>query len=350
MQKHIIFVALVCWQFEQVRSAALRRWEIVDLIYHSYKRSDFKAFKEYPDDLFTPLAGPYYRKLSKLTEPEALHIAVNGFRSGSRGVVSQIFPDYPWIEMGKFVIYEVVHVVHVDEVTSSCNHFRIIQLTGSDSGLIVGVGEREFWGSASRCPCPYRDVVGIVGHRADDLLHKYVKDVATPAFLNDDDLSLDAPVRRTKVEKGEFTLEQIITYSELQRPRYFLAFFVDIYRIAFHLNSLCKKSADYVNRTKDCVQFFFSYSHLLVTYTQVICSYLGADPELDIDGICPNLCQVRDAPLWEAVAISNSSTEALTYLQLPNVHEAVDICAQIPFAVPGTCRLRGKGIFDHEFT
>nr|VZI49014.1 unnamed protein product [Spirometra erinaceieuropaei] len=100
------FAALVCMQFDGVRPAALRRWEIADLIYHSYKRTDFKAFEEYPADLFTPLAGPFYRKLSKLAEPEALHIAVNGFRSGSRGVVSHLFPDYPWIEMGKFIIYE----------------------------------------------------------------------------------------------------------------------------------------------------------------------------------------------------------------------------------------------------
>ncbi|VDN12324.1 unnamed protein product [Dibothriocephalus latus] len=104
-----------------------------------------------------------------------------------------------------------------------------------------------------------------------------------------------------------------------------------------------------VNRTGDCVKFFVSYTHLLVTYTQVICSYLGADPELDVDGICPNLCQVRDKPLWEMNVVRNS-TEGRAQLQLPSAHEAVDVCAQIPFAVPGTCKLRDKGVFDHEFT
>ncbi|VDN13581.1 unnamed protein product [Dibothriocephalus latus] len=107
MQIHLICCVLACTQFESVGPAALRRWDIADLIYHSYKREDFKAFDEYPADLFTPLRGPYYRKLSKLTEPEAIHIAVNGFRSGAQEAVSQLFPDYPWIEMGKFLLYEV---------------------------------------------------------------------------------------------------------------------------------------------------------------------------------------------------------------------------------------------------
>ncbi|BHF83564.1 hypothetical protein SprV_0902670700 [Sparganum proliferum] len=303
------FAAIVCMQFGGVRPAALRRWEIADLIYHSYKRTDFKAFEEYPADLFTPLAGPFYRKLSKLAEPEALHIAVNGFRSGSRGVASQIFPDYPWIEMGKFIIYEEHGLTTMHTIAEALPAYLL----------------------------------------ADDLLQKYVRDVNTPVFLNDEDRLLEEPGRRKNVSKSEFTPEQVIAYTELQRPRYFLAFFVDIYRIAYHLTSRCKNSAQYAHRKDDCASFFFSYSHLLATYTQVICSYLGADSELDVDGICPNLCLVRDAPLWEAVAMSNSS-QRLSYLQLPSVHEAVDVCAQIPFAVPGTCRLRGKGIFDHEFT
>uniref|UniRef100_A0A5K3FZQ9 EGF-like domain-containing protein n=1 Tax=Mesocestoides corti TaxID=53468 RepID=A0A5K3FZQ9_MESCO len=36
-------------------------------------------------------------------------------------------------------------------------------------------------------------------------------------------------------------------------------------------------------------------------------------------------------------------------LLLPPTNEAVDVCAQIPFALPGTCKLIGRGVYDNEF-
>ncbi len=78
---------------------------LIDVLYSIYKDDSFSAFKKYPLDIYNPVPGPYYRKLTKLEEPEALHVAVNGFISGN--VKGSPIPSYPPMEKGKVFIYKV---------------------------------------------------------------------------------------------------------------------------------------------------------------------------------------------------------------------------------------------------
>lgn len=83
-----------------------------------------------------------------------------------------------------------------------------------------------------------------------------------------------------------------------------------------------------------CTEFFTSYDHVLATYTELVCKFLTAFGHYDVDHICPKLCLPRGELLWHPTEEHKKS---------------IDVCGQIPFAMPGTCRLYGKGIYDHEF-
>ena len=56
--------------------------ELIDIIWQIYKNSSFEAFTKYHLGIFKPLDGPYYRKLSELTNPIANNMAINGFPMG----------------------------------------------------------------------------------------------------------------------------------------------------------------------------------------------------------------------------------------------------------------------------
>ncbi|KAH9279510.1 E3 SUMO-protein ligase pli1 [Echinococcus granulosus] len=150
----------------------------------------------------------------------------------------------------------------------------------------------------------------------EGLLLTYVQDNNTNILLEDEELSLE-PLSNTST----LGPAQRIRFAEFQRPRSLLAFFIDIYRVCVELTASCRHA---------------SYSHLLATYTQIVCKYLTAVEHYDVDHICPNLCIARVKPPW------NQSVS-------DQLFDPIDVCAQIPNALPGTCKLVGKGIYDFEF-
>lgn len=78
---------------------------LIAILYEVYRDDTFTAFQKYPPEIFNPLTGPYYRKLAKLPDPAALHMAANGFPSGT--LDGEIIPLFPSLEKNKSLVYKV---------------------------------------------------------------------------------------------------------------------------------------------------------------------------------------------------------------------------------------------------
>ncbi|CDS36217.1 e3 sumo protein ligase pli1 [Echinococcus multilocularis] len=77
---------------------------LIAILYEIYREDTFPAFEKYPLEIFNPLKGPYYQKLAKLPDQAALHMAANGFPSGS--LDGNAIPLYPSLEKDKILMYE----------------------------------------------------------------------------------------------------------------------------------------------------------------------------------------------------------------------------------------------------
>nr|CDS29303.2 miz zinc finger family protein [Hymenolepis microstoma] len=163
----------------------------------------------------------------------------------------------------------------------------------------------------------------------DALLQLYVEDKENELIFVDEEISMEVPENVPPLSTS-----RRIELAEFERPRIFLAFFVDVYRVLLDVTRTCKSSAQFKIYPERCAEFFTSYDHVLATYTELICKYLTAFGHYDVDHICPNLCLPRGEPLWHP-------TE--------EHQKTIDVCGQILYAMPGTCRVYGKGIYDHEF-
>ncbi|VDP82844.1 unnamed protein product [Echinostoma caproni] len=84
-------------------------------------------------------------------------------------------------------------------------------------------------------------------------------------------------------------------------------------------------------------------------YTWVICSYIGSSPSQDVDGICPKLCRPHTNAFRESLSVATLQEPSLFYAH-DFREDAVDICEQLQFALPGSCGLidRGVNILDFE--
>ncbi|VDD77473.1 unnamed protein product [Mesocestoides corti] len=90
---------------KSMRVEWLDKMMLVNLLYEVYRNDSFTAFQKYPLEIFSPLSGPYYRRLDQLTDAAALHMAANGFPSGQP--VKSTFPIYPPLRKGQSFIYNV---------------------------------------------------------------------------------------------------------------------------------------------------------------------------------------------------------------------------------------------------
>ncbi|VDK22926.1 unnamed protein product [Taenia asiatica] len=128
----------------------------------------------------------------------------------------------------------------------------------------------------------------------EGLLLTYVQDENTELLLDDKEFAME-PLATTST----WDAAKRIRFAEFQRPRSLLAFFVDIYRVCVELTASCRNSSEYSQQPEKCLVFFHGYSHLLATYTQIVCKYLTAVEHYDVDYICPNLCIARAKPPWK---------------------------------------------------
>lgn len=83
-------------------------------------------------------------------------------------------------------------------------------------------------------------------------------------------------------------------------------------------------------------------------YNWVICSYLGHSDSVDVDGICPRLCRPHSEKTKQALRANNLKIPVPFYADYFD-ENALDICEQLQYAVPGSCTLAGKGIGIHEY-
>ena len=174
----------------------------------------------------------------------------------------------------------------------------------------------------------------------EGLLLKYIN--STDIILEDEEFGLNSTANLS-----EWSLPKKIRFAEFQRPRSLLAFSIDIYRVCIELTATCQSSSRCLPSqlfkstilgefSAKCLVFFNDYSHLLATYTLVVCKHLTAVSHYDVDHICPNLCLPRANPPW------------MTSEEVVSVKD-IDVCSQISNALPGTCQLIGLGIYDNEF-
>ncbi|THD27071.1 hypothetical protein D915_002202 [Fasciola hepatica] len=140
------------------------------------------------------------------------------------------------------------------------------------------------------------------------------------------------------------TSRQRITYIEAVKPRFFFHLFVNLYRAFTSTHDACKG----VQGGK-CVTFPAEFSHTLWMYTWVICSYIGSSDTLDVDGICPRLCRPHSKETVDAMLPTSLKIPALFYASHFD-ENALDVCEQIQYAIPGSCRLTGNGtgFFDYK--
>ncbi|KAM7534697.1 hypothetical protein Aperf_G00000105858 [Anoplocephala perfoliata] len=264
----------------------------VKAIYDLVKNANSPAFEKYSLDIFKPLNGPFYQHLSLSSDPRSRHLVENGF-----------------VEKKKYD-----------------GEIALFPPIGKDKVIIINGKE---WTTANVI-----DMVELM----EALLLVYVEDDQKELILDDEEISMDSSLNVKALNSAER-----IEFAEFQRPRAFLAFFVDVYRALLETTNFCtEKSRQMVSdddfAPKDvperCAIFFTSYDHVLATYTEVVCKYLTALKTRDVDHICPDLCLPRADPLWQTTIEGRHS---------------IDVCGQIQNAMPGTCRLYGRGIYDHEF-
>ncbi|KAM3186573.1 hypothetical protein ACTXT7_004041 [Hymenolepis weldensis] len=364
----------------------------VRAIYELVKVSNNPTFDKYPPGIFQPLNGPFYQHLSLSSDPRSRHLAEYGF--SEQKMYDEEIALYPPIKKGQVIVInkwidevpnDLVRNVGLSKnkavnrlnpviLTRYQDFGKYVELSATirttviliiiwtrfeyyqrffpkannwdDSSqnkeistrdesfipqhakLMTYLGEWQLLGFLQKQTWPMENDIDMVDFM-EALLRIYVEDNENELVFDDEEISLEPSEKVTSLNTS-----RRIELAEFQRPRIFLAFFVDVYRVLLDIAKSCKNNGQFKTDPDQCTDFFTSYDHVLATYTELVCKFLTAFGHYDVDHICPNLCLPRGEPLWHPTEAHKKS---------------IDVCGQIPFAMPATCRLYGKGVYDHEF-
>ncbi|KAL3315726.1 hypothetical protein Ciccas_005636 [Cichlidogyrus casuarinus] len=101
-----------------------------------------------------------------------------------------------------------------------------------------------------------------------------------------------------------------------------------------------------------CQRVYKNWEQFTASYTYAYCNTIKkfVHKGQDALGICPRLCAPRPGNPWvDALLAENKKSNIGLVKSLPESDAVTDVCSQIPFALPMTCKLVEAGIHENEY-